>query len=460
MRQSDRRARRGRLRLASLRESIAARLWPIPVAAIAVAVVLGVLIPLADAALDDDLPPWFAAFLFSGGPGAARAVLAAIAGSLVSATTLTFSLTVVALQLASSQASPRVLRLFSRDRVVHRTLAVFLGTFAFSLTVLRTVRDADEGAAPSVPRFAITLAFLFTIASVVMLVLFLAHLARQLRIETVMRDVHRETSATIDLVRGTAETPDEDGGVSAPPRPGFARSAPATGSGFLTGTDRDRLVELAVDHDLVIEEARAVGTSVIEGTPLAYWWPRDPLRRSTVDDDDAADIDRAIVRTFGIGYERTPTQDIGFGLRQLVDIAVKAVSPGVNDPTTAVHTLGHVSAVLSELARLPEQAPVLVDVDDIPRLVVQRHSFAALLETGVAQVRHYGANDPDVVGRLYGLLRETGFACRRPDDRDEVASQLVRLDAVVAAEDFDDVELARFAAMSDDARAALDGEWA
>jgi len=215
----DRRARRDRLRLASLRESVAARLWPVPVAAIVAAVILGVAIPMADAALDDDLPGWFAALLFSGGPDAARAVLAAIAGSLVSATTLTFSLTVVALQLASSQASPRVLRLFSRDRVVHRTLAMFLATFAFSLTVLRTVRDADEGGDAAVPRFAITLAFLLTVASVVMLVLFLAHLARQLRIETVMRDVHRETSGTIALVRSTGETAEDDGRAEPPARP-------------------------------------------------------------------------------------------------------------------------------------------------------------------------------------------------------------------------------------------------
>jgi uncharacterized membrane protein len=453
----DRRARRDRLRLASLRESISARLWPVPVAAIVLAVGLGVVIPIADAALDDELPGWFAALLFSGGPGAARSVLAAIAGSLVSATTLTFSLTVVALQLASSQASPRVLRLFSRDRVVHRTLAVFLGTFAFALTVLRTVRDADEAGDAAVPRFAITLAFLSTVASVVMLVLFLAHLARQLRIETVMRDVHRETSGTIALVRGTGETPDDDDGATPPDRPSSRRMALAADSGFLTGTDRERLVEVAHEHDLVVEEARAVGTNVIAGTPLAFWWPRDPLRRAAP--DDVAGIERGIRAAFGIGYERTPTQDIGFGLRQLVDIATRAVSPGVNDPTTAVHALGHVSAVLSELARLPEQTPVLLDDVGVARVIVQRHLFSSLLETGVAQVRHAGAGDPEVAARLYGLLREVAFACHRPDDAAAVADQLDRLDATVVHRDFDATERARFAAMSAAGRAALDGAW-
>ncbi|WP_395638082.1 DUF2254 domain-containing protein [Pseudolysinimonas sp.] len=459
MAHSDRRARGDRLRFASLRESLAARLWPTPVAAIVVAVALGVVVPIADAALDDRIPGWFAALLFSGGPDAARAVLAAIAGSLVSATTLTFSLTVVALQLASSQASPRVLRLFARDRVVHRTLAVFLATFAFALTVLRTVRDADDEGDAAVPRFAITLAFLLTVASVIMLVLFLAHLARQLRIETVMRDVHRETSATIDLLRGTGETPEDDAGAEPPPRPESARSADATASGFLTGTDRERLVDLAVEHDLVIEEVRAVGTNVVAGTPLAFWWFRDPLRRGGVADAEARDLARAITLAFGIAYERTPTQDIGFGLRQLLDIATRAVSPGINDPTTAVHALGHVAAVLSDLARLPEQAPVLVDDDGITRLLVQRHEFAALLETGIAQLRHYGAADPDVAARLYGALREVGYACRRDADRSAVEEQLSRLDATVAARDFDSVERERFARMSADARSALAGIW-
>lgn len=448
----DRRRRRDRVRLESLRENVAARLWPLPVAAVVIAVALGVLIPLVDSAVDSSLPPALAAALFSGGSEAARAVLGAIAGSLVSATTLTFSLTVVALQLASTQASPRVLRLFARDRVVHRTLAVFLGTFAFALTVLRTVRNPADPEPAVVPRIAVTLAFVLTLVSVVMLVLFLSHLARQLRIDTVLRDVHDETSATIALV---SERDDGDD-TPAPPRPPHARPVAAAHSGFLTGVDREQLMRIAVDHDLVVEETRTIGTDLVAGTPLAFWWSHDPAR--VVPPDEAERIDAAVADVFGLGYERTPTQDIGFGLRQLVDIATRALSPGVNDPTTAVHTLGHISAVLSDLARRPAQ-PAVWSREGVARLVVRTHDFADLVELGVAQVRRYGSGDAEVAARLLALLQELAWACASDDQRAVVRQQLARLMATIAEREHDETERARFARLQSSVEAALHGRW-
>lgn len=452
----ERRLRRDRLRFASLRESVAARLWPLPVAAIAVAVGLGVTVPLIDAAVDRNLSEIWTTALFSGGSAAARAVLAAIASSLVAATTLTFSLTVVALQLASSQASPRVLRMFARDPVVHRTLAVFLGTFAFALTVLRSVRDADDPAPAVVPSIAITLAYLLTLLSVVMLVLFLSHLARQLRIETVLRDVHEETSATIALV-----SDGDHGDTPAPParptRPAHARLVAATHSGFLTTVDRNRMVAVAVDHDLVAEELRTIGSDVVEGTPLVAWWNRDPARRTA--DDEVEQLNDDLRAAFTLAYERTPTQDIGFGLRQLADIATRALSPGVNDPTTAVHALGHISAVLCALARQPLQRRVLSDDEGAPRLVVSTHDFDELVELGIAQARRYGSGDPEVAARLYLLMRELAWSVERDEQRQVVVSQRDRLDIAVAQRDHDRVERERFARLSADVDEALAKRW-
>ncbi|HEX8496471.1 MAG TPA: DUF2254 family protein, partial [Actinomycetales bacterium] len=136
-------------------------------------------------------------FVFTGGPSAARTLLSAIASSLISATTLLFSLTIVTLQLASSQYSPRLLQTFVRDRVVQTCLGVLLGTFVYALVVLRTVRSADEAPGSSfVPRISVTVAFLLALASVAALVTFLSHQTRQLRVETMMRDVHDESSRT------------------------------------------------------------------------------------------------------------------------------------------------------------------------------------------------------------------------------------------------------------------------
>lgn len=427
-----------------------------PVVAVTAAVLLGLVVPVIDGAVDEHLPGWFAATLFAGGGDAARAVLGAIAGSLVSATTLTFSLTVVALQLASSQASPRVLRMFTRDRVVHRTLAVFLGTFVFALTVLRSVQDSTADHPGAIPRIAVTLAFLLTLASVVTLVFFLAHLARQLRIDTVLRDVHDETSGTIALLADEDEVGDglEPKVIDRAPR---ATVVLAPSSGFLTRSDRDGLVEIATEHDLVIEESRPIGDNIVEGTPLAFWWPADPRR--VLDAESVVAIGGQITAVFGLAYERTPTQDLGYGLRQLADITVRALSPGVNDPTTAVHALGHISAVLGDIARLPAQAGVLRDEQGRARVAVCPHDFAELVEVGIGQARRYGADDPDVVARLYALLREVGYTARREPDRQVITAQRERLDATVAATSYDETERARFAAHSAAVDAALNGRW-
>ena len=178
---------------ASARDTLRTQLWPLPLLGVVVAAVAGVLLPRAESQWGRGVPPWLSAALFGGDAGAARTLLDAISTSLITVTSLTFSLTVVTLQLASSQFSPRLLRTFTSDVFVQATLAVFLSTFTYALTVLRAVRGGDGG----VPRISVMVAFVLGIASVLGLVLFLAHLARQIRVETMLRDVHQDASATL-----------------------------------------------------------------------------------------------------------------------------------------------------------------------------------------------------------------------------------------------------------------------
>ncbi len=446
---STQRRANGARRWASFREALASELWPVPTVAIAGAVALGILLPILDRAVDQSLPPGLNAVLFSGGTDSARAVLSAIAGSLITATSLTFSLTVVALQLASSQASPRLLRMFAADRMVHATLAVFLGTFAYSLTVLRSVADAEDS--PFVPRIAVTVASLLTFASIIMLTVFLAHLARQLRVETMMRDVHDETLRTIELIESTAMA----GVDPAPSVPSSAYTTLVASSGFVTVIDRSALVGLAHDEDIVIAQLHAVGVSVIQGTPLARWWDRRaPERHDENPAQRRARIDGLIAEAHLTDYERTPSQDLGFGLRQLVDIAVKALSPGVNDPTTAVHALSHISAILRSTAALPLEPAALTDEDGIPRVIQRRQDYDDLVEVALAQPRRYGAGDPEVAARLYGVLAEIAYGSA-PAHHRTVRTQCRRLDASVRAATYDRVERAHLRALSDDVRRAL-----
>lgn len=441
-------------RWAKIKEDVAAQLWPLPAAAIVLAVLLGIALPALDEAIDQDLPATLSDLLFSGGVSSARALLSAIAGSLITATSLTFSLTVVALQLASTQASPRLLRLFAKDRVVHATLAVFLGTFAYALTALRTVQEGDQSTDAVVPRITITLASLFTLASVIMLTLFLAHLATLLRVDTMLNNVHKETDAAIAVMN---EIPDNVVTCTVEaPRPTLRRTTACASSGFVTAVDRERLLAIAVEHDMVIEELHAVGSSVISGLPLVSWWPRGIEAPSALRPED---IDNAVNAAYSTGYERTAGQDVSFGLRQLVDVATKALSPGINDPTTAVHALQHVSALLRSMTALPDAPLVAHDDEGTPRLVTRRNGFAELLELGVQQPRRYGAGDPAVASRLFDLLREVGAAARTSGQREAVRAQSRRLAASVAAADYDDTERQRFERQRLQVEEALDGLW-
>lgn len=162
------------------------------------------------------------------------------------------------------------------------------------------------------------------------------------------------------------------------------------------------------------------------------------VRTRRLDDEAVKQLRRAVSRAIRTGYERTAAQDVGFGLRQLSDVANKALSPGINDPTTAIHALGHVSALLCQLA-VRELGPVLLrDDDDRVRVALHRPGFADLLDLAITQPRRYGSADPQVMARLFRLLEELAW---HVDDESPVRGQLDRLRATVARSTFDDTEI-------------------
>ncbi|MFI7055805.1 DUF2254 domain-containing protein [Streptosporangium canum] len=441
-------------RLNALGEHLGTQLWPLPTLGVGLAIALGVGLPQLDAQIYDDLPPWLRNHLFGGEAGAARTVLDAIASSLITVTALTFSLTVVTLQLASSQFSPRLLRTFTRDRFVQITLALFLATFTYALTVLRTVRATSGAQEVFVPQASVTMAFLLTLASVLSLVLFLSHLAQEIRVETMLRNVHANADQTIR--RLLPEPPSPRTQATAPPRPpANAVPLPAGTSGFLTAVDEVSLLAAAVEADAVVLIQRHPGSSLIAGTPVGFGWPQSAR---PFPPDILTRLRQRVATAISTGFERTGAQDIGFGLRQLTDVATKALSPGINDPTTAVHALSHSSALLCELAGRDLAPRLLHDDQGQVRVVLCRSQLGDLLELAVAQPRRYGANDPFVLARLSSLLRELAW-CAGHEHRQTVADQLARLRTTIAAQDFDATERAWLAELTEQVDQALDGRW-
>jgi uncharacterized membrane protein len=406
---------------AAVSESIESRLWPVPLAAVIVAVGLGIALPRIDVIVDGSLPTAVDSAVFNGGADTARSVLSSIAGSLITATSLTFSLTVIALQLASSQASPRVLRLFARDRQVHWTLAAFLGTFAYSITVLRSVRAEAEGAPEFVPRISVTLAFVLTLLSVVMLVFFLGHLAAQLRVETMLKEIHADTDHTIDRVgerNAAAQAYTYDVAI-----PDIQHAITAETSGFVTGHDHDLLVQAAEKNAIVVRETTRVGENIVEGTPLAFWWPADHATLQA----DADAVNTAVRGAYAIGYERTAAEDVDYGVQQIVDIALRALSPGVNDPTTAVHALGHLSALTARILTMPTLPGALSGPDGQLCVISAVQEKAKRVDAALGPLRHYGAEHPAVVERFVQVVSELSYLCA---DAEVDAALLDQLDAL------------------------------
>ncbi len=400
----------GFVRLQALAEKLRGSFWPVPGLALVLALAAGLLLPHVHVATEGAL----ARVVFAGDAAGARGVLGAIAGSVITVTSLTFSITIVTLQLASSQFSPRLLRTFLRDLRVQSVLGVLLATFVYSLTVLRVV---GPGGRDGVPDVAVTVAYLLVLASVSALVWFIQHIVDVIRVDTLMRDVAAETRSLIDRTYPRDEDrPPADLTSSLPPD---GQPVSAHTSGFLLATDHEALARWAGEQDAVVSVDRVPGTWVTRGTPWARVWGVEAT-------DDVAG---ALSARVAFGVERTLQQDVEFGLRQLVDVAAKALSPGVNDPTTAVHTLGHVADLMASLASRSLGPRVVRDDQGTVRAVLARPTFADHLEVACGQVRRYGCAEPDLVHALVDLLADVGRQVRTVERLDAVREQLAALAA-------------------------------
>lgn len=397
-------------------------LWFVP----ALFVVGALVIAWAAVALEP-LPGWFpSGLVYSGSPEGARSVLSELAGGTITVVGLVFSLTVVALQMASSQFSPRLLRTFLRDRATQVVLGGMVGTAVYDITVLRTVRSAGEGGA-FVPSLAVTLALGASLGAVGLLVFFLHHVTQHLRVDVLLMRIARETQRQLDRLDDDRDViPDQD--VTEPPP--TARVLTARTSGYLLTVLPDALASQADAGGWAVLLRPSLGTWVTAGTTLAWVWPTDPS--SPVDLDDAGGYVHASLH---LGSDRTEVGDIAFGVRQIVDIGTRALSPGVNDPSTAVQAIEHLGNVLVTAAAQPLGAQRRV-VDDVERVIVPRPTFPAMLSLAVDQVRHYGAGDVDVLVALCRML--TDLAEVTADHADRLGAVEGHLDRVVAASELTD----------------------
>lgn len=365
--------------------------------------------------------------LFGVGAQGARGLLQAIAGSMITVAGVVFSITLVALSLTSSQYSPRVLRNFMRSRKNQAVLGVFLGVFAYCLVVLRTVRGGeDEGT--FVPSVAISLAVVLALVGVAFLIFFIHHISRSIQAVEILASVHDDTIAAVNRL---FPRPLERGKDDAPPAPpeddGRWNSIASTRTGYVQTVDIDALQRLAADRSMLIRMERGVGDFAVEGAPLMS------VRAS----DAPGTREREQLRcAFTIGPQRTVEEDPAFGMRQLVDVALKGLSPGINDTTTASMSVDYLGAILLRVCRRRlESARRGADAE----VCVFTHgaTFESLAKTAYDQIRRNAQGNVTVLHRLLASLQmvaeQTDAPSRRAVLRDEARAVLETIQRSVEA---------------------------
>ncbi len=343
-----------------------------------------------------------------GGPDAVTAILSTIAASMVSLTALVLTITMVVVQLAMGQFSPRIVQRILRDRPSQLAIGLFVATFVHAILTLREVTNAGDGTG-TVPGVAVVTAFALAIVSIAVLVLYVHHIGQSLRVSALIELVGTDTRKLIDRLY-------PDPGTALPDSVGPHRVVRARESGVVT----------AVGHAELIQEARRAGC-VLEVVPaLGEFVPADAPLVRVVGESDGLDED-VLHRAFILKHERTLDEDVSYGIRMLVDIAERSLSDSpFQDPTTAVQAIDRLHDILRQLARRPFPDGRHRDDDGDVRLVVPVTSWDAYVRLAFDEIRMVGAGSPQVSRRLLAALADLKSSA--PPDRAAVLDdQIERL---------------------------------
>ena len=384
------------LKLRETLSSLRASFWFVPLLIVIVNVVLAVALIEADSAGSDR---WLAQWprLFGAGAEGSRQMLSTLAGSMMTVLGVTFSMTLVALTLASSQYTSRILRIFMRSRTTQTALGVFAGTFTYCLIVLRTIRSGsvDE----FIPGLAVFFAFVLALGSVGVLIFFIHHIASSIQASAIIASVARETYSAIDRLfpgekePGAGEDENEEQFLRLLNEKAWC-TVPAEESGYIQNVDSDALLRLARDKNTILRMERGIGDFVVQKTALASLALEEAPDKETI---------AAINAAYSISIHRTVDQDPAFGVRQIEDIALKALSPGVNDTSTAVMCVDHLTAILAHLAGR-QRPPSRLCKDGELRVITIVPTFESLLADSFDQIRRSAAGNVVIMACILSAL--------------------------------------------------------
>jgi uncharacterized membrane protein len=390
-----------RAQLRQLLETLTDSFWLLPALLVATGIAMAELLIGIEREVTFTARP-LAAWIYTGGETGARTLLGAVAASTIGVAGTVFSITIATLTLASSQMGPRLLRNFTRDRANQVTLGVFLATFTYALMVLRSVRGGGEDL--FVPHLAITGAIVLALVCVGLLIFFVHHVASRINSETVIELVYRDLHST--LLELTTEKP-------SPPPPDASHwvgGAPVAHdrSGFIQQLDEKAIADWAEERSVAVRLSARIGDFVFPGATLAVTVPAV---------DDAREV---ICSSLALGAYPTASMDLEFSVTQLVDVAVRALSTGINDPNTAIRVLDYLGAALCTIARRHLLSGVTLRAG---RVVLQRDTtdYDGLVDSMLFTIRQNAAGAPAVLIRMLEVLTKVAECEESAERRHTIA---------------------------------------
>ena len=389
-----------------LTEAARTNLWLVPTAETLGAALLFAITRSVDSAAyyrGWHLPTW----VIAGSADGARQILTTLAAALITVVGVVFSIILVALTLTSTQFGPRMLRNFIRDRGTHWTLGTFVATFVYAMLTLVAVGPGPKG--DFVPHVSITAVLLLTLLDVGVLIYFIHHVAVMIQLPQVIAGIARDLDQAVENEMGAynershASAPEVDMLHGLMERNGAVVAAQR--SGYLQFVRSTMLVDLATAHDAVIKLNHRPGHFVVRGHPFLTVWPAAA----------APEVERWLQRAHITGPYRTLTQDVAFAVDQLVEIAIRALSPAVNDTFTALTCIDWLGASLCRIATDWDPDPVSRDARGLVRLISAPVSYERLVERAYEKIRQAAGAMPAVLIRQLDSLTLITRSTRRPE---------------------------------------------
>jgi len=371
-------------------------------------------------------------------PQVAQVILGGIAASIMTVVSIVFAILLMTLTLASMQFSPRIILSFARDRVTQWTLGIFLGTFSYCMAALPAARSLPK---PFAPVTTVLGAMALAFACVCWLLFFIHHISQAISVNQIVDKIASETEAMIDDMmpwphrQNHFEDPDPLRGYT------FETAVASEVSGYIRFIDTKRLVALAKSYRVKVHVLRRVGHFVPAGVPILMLSKGDRL---------PVDGNSELLGAFDLGPSRTLQQDVEFGVLQIVDIALKAISPAVNDPSTAISCVDQLGRILIRFASREPPESMLYDPPGVFRVCIPWIGFEKLLDSAIEQIRMYSKSDVAVSLRMLRALGDITTTTSDPGFRRILADRAQRI-VSGCAEKLGENELkelrARFAAL-------------